>query len=85
VKIYLFGCNFLNKPPFWGRSVNWILDLIFGCGSTCWGTIFLISLLSGAGLSVGFLICFLGEGLPLSAGCLICFLGEGLSAGVQVS
>ena len=27
--------------------------------------ILLISLLSGAGLSVGFLICFLGEGLPV--------------------
>ena len=64
-RVYLLGDNFLNKPPFSRTSVCWVLDLFLWWESTCWGTNFLISLLSRASLSVGFLICFCGGSLPV--------------------
>jgi rhamnogalacturonyl hydrolase YesR len=30
VRVYLLGDDFLNKPCFWGRSVSWLLELLFG-------------------------------------------------------
>ena len=56
------GDTFLNKSPFSGKSVCWVLDSSLGEGLPLGGQ---ISLLSRASLSVGFLICFLGEGLPV--------------------
>ena len=59
------GKKFLNESSFWGRSFCWVCDFLFGCQSSCREDILLISLLSGSGLSVGFVISCLGVGLPV--------------------
>ena len=65
----LFGCqlgtHFHKKSPFWGKDCCWVVDLLFGCQSSCWENISSKSLLSGAGLSVGFVTSCLGAVLPV--------------------
>ena len=75
--VLLWGCSFSvqglvflprdfhKKSPFWGKDCCWVVDLLFGFQSSCWENISLKSLLSGAGLSVGFVISFLGAVLPV--------------------
>ena len=58
----LFGC----QSSCWeGKSSSWVCELLFGCQPSCWEDIFLMSLLSGASLPVGFVICCLGAALPV--------------------
>ena len=45
---------------FWDESCYWGFGFLFGCQSSCWDAIFLMSLLSGAGVPVGFLTSLLG-------------------------
>ena len=59
------GKKFLTESSLWGRSFCWVCDFLFGCQSSCREDILLISLLSGSGLSVGFVISCLGVGLPV--------------------
>ena len=47
------------------QSLCWVFDLLFGCQSSYLEDIFLMSLLSGANLSVGFLISYLGVSVPV--------------------
>ena len=49
---------------FWVRTFCWVCEFLFGCWSSYWGSIFLMSLLSGSRLSVGFVISCLGVCLP---------------------
>ncbi len=65
MSVFLLGKHFLNESSFWGKSSCWNRDLLFGCQSSCWECIFIISLLSGASLPVGFLISCLGVILPV--------------------
>ena len=60
VSALLLGRHFLHASSLSGKSSCWIGDLPFGCQSSCWEGIFIISLLSGATIPVGCLICCLG-------------------------
>ena len=59
------GRKFLNESSFWGKSFCLVCDFLFGCQPSCREDIFLMSLLSGSRLSVGFVISCLGVGLPV--------------------
>ena len=71
MSVFLLGGHFHNESSFWGKSFCWVFDLLVRCQSSCWQSIFRMSLLSGAGLPVGF----------LTVGLLICYLGVSLPAG----
>ncbi len=82
----LFGCQ---SSSWEGRSSSWICELLFECQPSCPEDIFLMSLLSGASLPVGFVICCLGVSLPggenLSVGFVISCLGVRLPLGKTFS
>ena len=63
------GKAFSQRVFFQSKSSFSDVDLLFGCQSSCWEDIFIMSLLSGAGLSVGFVISCLGVSLPVGKTC----------------
>ena len=65
MSVLLLGKHFHNKSPFWDNYSCRVFDLMSGCLSSCWEDIFLMSLLSGAGLSDGFVISCSGFSLPV--------------------
>ena len=62
--VFLLGRYFLNESSFWGKASFSDIDLLRGCQSSSWEGIFIISLLCGASIPVGFLIGCLGVTLP---------------------
>ena len=90
VSVSMLGKHFLNESSFWGESSCLACDLLFGCQPSCSEDIFLMSLLSGASLPVGFVICCLGVSLPVGkasnpVGFVICCLGVSRPVGKTFS
>ena len=61
----LWGRSSCWEDIFWGKSFCLVFDFLFGCQSSSWESILIISLLCGASLPVGFLISCLGVILPV--------------------
>ena len=69
------GRHFLDESWFWGESFYWVCDFLFGSQSRCCQSsirerIFLMSLLSGASLYVGFVVSCLCVSLAVG----MCFI-----------
>ena len=82
----------LNESPFWGKSSCWGFDvsfqmlvLLFGFLSSCRGTFFLTSFLSGVCPSVGSLITCLGFSLPVVSDYRTILSGADLPVGFLMS
>jgi hypothetical protein len=54
---FLLGRHFLNESSFWDKHFCWVCNFLFGCQS--------MRLPSGASLSVGFAISWLGVSLAV--------------------
>ena len=65
MSVLLLGRHFLNEPSLWDNSSCWVFDLPFGRQPSFRERIFLMSLLSGASLYVGFAISCLGVSLAV--------------------
>ena len=63
--VYLQGDIFHNEPSFWGMYFCWGFEFTVGRWSTCWGTFFIMSLLSGVCIFVRALNLQLGVGVPV--------------------
>ena len=53
--VHLLGDNFHNEFYVWVKASCSIFEFVVGCWSTCWGTVFIMSLLSGSSLPVWYL------------------------------